>query len=225
MNKLRKKLINGAVELGVCLDDAAADKLFIYKDFLKEYNEKVNLTSIVADEEIIVKHFLDSLTVLHALPPDISQRVKIIDIGTGAGFPGLVLKIAWENIDLVLVDSTRKKIRFLEEATERLGLNGVECIHARAEELARQKPELAGSFDYAVSRAVARLAKLAEYCLPYVRPGGEFIAMKGRNYQEELDEAQKIIKKLGAEVLDAKEVTLPGSDIVHSIIRIRACSH
>ena len=219
MKDLREMLLEGAARLQVPLDETAADRLFIYKDFLKEYNKKVNLTSIVEDEEIIVKHFLDSLTLLPEM--NISQGTKVVDIGTGAGFPGIVLKIAWEKLDLTLVDSTMKKVRFLEETTEKLGLEGIQCIHARAEELIRQRPKLRGSFDYAVSRAVARLPKLAEYCLPYVKPGGEFIAMKGRNYSEELEEARPVVKKLGGKVLDVKEIALPGSDIVHSLIKIR----
>jgi len=219
MKNLREMIWDGAAELSVALDDVAVDRLLAYMGFLQEYNEKVNLTSIVDGEEIIVKHFLDSLTVLGEM--NISESTKVIDIGTGAGFPGLVLKIAWENLDLVLLDSTKKKLRFLEEAVERLGLESVQCVHARAEELIRQKPELRGSFDYAVSRAVARLPKLVEYCLPYVKIGGEFIAMKGRNYGEELEESRGIVKKLGGEILGVREVILPGSDIVHSLIRIK----
>ena len=219
MKNLGKMMLDGTAELGVTLDDVAVDRLFVYKDFLKEYNEKVNLTSIVEDEEIIVKHFLDSLTVLAEI--EIAEGTKMIDIGTGAGFPGLVLKIAREKMNLVLVDSTRKKVRFLEETVERLGLEGVCCIHARAEELFRQRAEFKGGFDYAVSRAVARLAKLAEYCLPYVKIDGEFVAMKGRNYIEEAEEARAIVKKLGGKILDVKEIALPGSDIVHSLIRIK----
>jgi len=219
MNDLRQMMINGAVELGVSLNEIAVDRLFVYKNFLKDYNEKVNLTSIVDDEGIIVKHFLDSLTVLPEM--DISQKVKVIDIGTGAGFPGMVLKIAQENVDLVLVDSTRKKLRFLEEVAERLGLDCVKCIHARAEELIRQKPDFKEGFDYVVSRAVARLPKLVEYCLPYVKPGGMFIAMKGRNYMEELEESRAIVKKLGGEIVNVKEIALPGSDIAHCLIKIR----
>lgn len=218
MKNLKEMLLNGAAELGVALDDIAVDKLLAYKVFLQEYNKKVNLTSIIEDEDIIVKHFLDSLTVLAEI--EAKKPAKVIDIGTGAGFPGLVLKIAQENLDLTLVDSTGKKVRFLEELTERLELISVTCIHARAEELLRQRTEFQGNFDYAVSRAVARLSKLVEYCLPYVKPGGEFIAMKGRNYSEEVEEARKCIKKLGGEILEIKEVALPG-DIMHSLIKIK----
>ena len=221
MKDLKKILLEGAVKLRVDLDEAAVDRLSVYKDFLKEYNKKVNLTSIVEDEEIIVKHFLDSLTVLTEI--DITEGANMIDVGTGAGFPGLVLKIAREKLNLVLVDSTMKKVRFLEETVKRLGLEdgSVRCIHARAEELFRQQPELSGGFDYAISRAVARLPRLVEYCLPYVKSGGEFVAMKGRNYGEELEESREIVKKLGGKISNVKEITLPNSDIVHSIIKIK----
>ncbi|MCL2397295.1 MAG: 16S rRNA (guanine(527)-N(7))-methyltransferase RsmG [Defluviitaleaceae bacterium] len=216
---MRELLIRGAQELGVSLDDTATDRLFRYKEFLQEYNKKVNLTAIVDDEDIIVKHFLDSLTVLPHLK--IGENTKIIDIGTGAGFPGLVIKIAREKVDLTLLDSLRKRIVFLEEAVKMLGLDGAECHHARAEEFLRQRKDIAGSFDYALSRAVAALPKLTEYCLPYVKPGGMFIAMKGRNYKDEVAEACGVIKRLGGEICEIKEIPLPGSDIVHSLVKIR----
>jgi len=211
-------LINGANELGINLGDIAVDKLFLYMDFLKEYNKKVNLTSIVDDEEIIVKHFLDSLTVLPHL--DVKGGAKLIDIGTGAGFPGVVLKIADENLDILLMDSLNKRIKFLEALVEKLGLKNVKCVHGRAEENSR-KPEYKENFDYAVARAVTNLSKLAGYCLPYVRRGGMFLAMKGRNYHEEVDGARDAVKSLKGEIAGIKEIGLPGSDIVHSLIKIK----
>ena len=213
---MRELLVNGAADLGVCLNDAAVDRLFAYKEFLKEYNKKVNLTSIVDDEEIVVKHFLDSLTLVSELA---SGGRKVIDIGSGAGFPGVVLKIVMEDLDLVLMDSLNKRIRFLNELVGMLGLGGVRCVHGRAEELAR-RPEYREGFDFAVARAVANLTKLSGYCLPYVRVGGMFIAMKGRNYHEDVSEADGAIKSLGGKILEVKEIGLPGSDIVHSIIKI-----
>ena len=217
--RLKEMLVQGAAELGVPLDEAMADKLLVYKDFLKEYSKKVNLTSITEDKGIIIKHFFDSMTVLPEM--EISSGTKIVDIGTGAGFPGIVLKILHPGAELALVDSTRKKIRFLEELAAKLGLEGVVCIHARAEDLPRQETSFAEGFDYAVSRAVAPLPKLAGYCLPFVRAGGEFIAMKGRNYEEELAYAQKAIEHYGGRVIGVREAALPESDIAHSIIRIK----
>jgi len=214
---LKELLINGAAELGVSLSDQAADRLFKYKELLKEYNKKVNLTSIVDDEQIIIKHFLDSLTVV----PELKADARIIDIGTGAGFPGVVLKIALENTDLLLLDSLNKRIKFLKEVVCELGLSGVECIHARAEELWRKEKGFKEGFDYAVSRAVAKLSVLSGYCLPYVKINGEFIAMKGPDCAEEAEEARKKIKLLGGEVLGIKQITLPGSDITHSLVKIK----
>ena len=217
---MRDFLIKGAEELGIALDKTAVDRLFMYKDFLVEYNEKVSLTSIVDDEGIIVKHFLDSLTLLPEL--EINAGTRLIDIGTGAGFPGVVLKIANGDLDLVLMDSLNKRIKFLEQLVDMLGLAGVRCIHGRAEEMLH-RPEYREKFDYATARAVTGLSKLSGYCLPYVKVGGMFVAMKGPNYHEEMDEARDTIKRLGGEVLEAKEIKLPKSDttITRCLIKVR----
>ena len=215
---LRDMLLNGAYKLDVQLDEKAIDKLFLYKDFLKSYNNKVNLTSIVDEKEIILKHFLDSLTVFKILKA--SNNKSVIDIGTGAGFPGLVLKIARESIKLTLIDSLKKRIVFLEETIKMLSLVNVNCVHARAEELIVSNPNLGEGFDYAVSRAVASLPKLVEYCLPYVKVGGEFVAMKGPNYVNEMDDAREVIKALGGELIEVKEILLPESNITRNLIRI-----
>jgi len=213
----------GAKELGVELTNDMIDKLFIYMHFLKEYNKKVNLTSIIEDTDIIIKHFLDSISILQYI--DIKKEQKIIDIGTGAGFPGVVLKIVADNLQLTLVDSTRKKITFLEELFTKISISEITCIHARAEELCKHRLHNA-KYDYCVSRAVSRLAKLSEYCLPYIKPGGLFLAMKGRNYNNELKDAMSIIKQLGCELEETKEIPLPFSssgkgEIVHAIVKIR----
>lgn len=202
-----------AAKLGVFLTEDAADKLFAYKEFLKEYNTKVNLTSITDDEEIIIKHFLDSLTLMEYV-----DGGRLIDIGTGAGFPGVVLKIAAPHLDIVLMDSLNKRIKFLEQLVNILGITGISCIHGRAEELAR-RPEYHKKFDFATARAVTNLTKLAEYCLPYVKSGGMFLAMKGRNYHEETNEAKPTINRLGGRMLPPKEIVLPGG-IVHTVIPI-----
>jgi len=217
--KSKEMLLNGAAELGVTLDDAAVAKLFAYKDFVLEYNKKVNLTAIVSEEDFITKHFLDSLSLLPEL--GIGTNTKLIDIGTGAGFPGVVLKIANDALDLTLLDSLNKRITFLREVVAMLELQNVECIHARAEEVLRTRGELRQGFDYAVARAVTKLPKLVEYCMPFVKSGGEFIAMKGRNYNEELAEAAGAIKRCNGEVACVREVKLAGDEIVHSIIKIR----
>jgi len=216
-------LLSEAQKLGVDLSDAAAEKMSAYKDFVLEYSKKVNLTAIVSDKEFIVKHFLDSASVLPLLT--INDNTRIIDVGTGAGFPGIVLKLANDQIDLMLLDSLNKRIKFLVEAIDMLGLSGVECVHARAEEILRHRGEFKASFDYAIARAVTKLPKLTEYCLPFVKEGGEFIAMKGRNYHEELTGAKNTIRRLGGEITDVKKIILPnigdGEEIVHNLVIIR----
>ncbi|MCL2235650.1 MAG: 16S rRNA (guanine(527)-N(7))-methyltransferase RsmG [Defluviitaleaceae bacterium] len=212
--QLKLFLEEEAAELGVRLDNQAIDQLWAYKDFLKEYNEKVNLTAITDDEGIVTKHFLDCLTIL----PYLGQNSRVVDVGTGPGFPGLVAKIARPDLDLTLIDARGKKVKFLEEAAQLLGLEGVSCIHDRAEDRLKV-PGYAKGFDYAVSRAVAAMDKLAGWCLPFVKPGGQFIAMKGPNFQEELDAGARQIAKLGGKVDKIVELNLP-SDLTRNLIII-----
>ena len=208
---LRELLASGASELGLSLDDAMFDKLWRYKDFLKEYNEKVNLTAITDDEGIVVKHFLDCMTVL----PHIAGG-RVIDIGTGPGFPGLVLAIVRPELKLTLLDARAKKVKFLEEAAALLGLENVTCIHGRAEDVQKK----IAAFDYAVSRAVGRLEALAGWCLPFVKRGGKFIAMKGPNYAEELKAGKSALKKLGGAIDEVISLTLPNTDMERKLIII-----
>jgi len=208
---LRDILKNGAKELGAELDDRAIDKLWAFKDFLKEYNEKVNLTAITDDEGIVVKHFLDCLTVV----PHISGG-RAIDIGTGPGFPGIVLKIVRPDLHLTLLDARAKKVKFLQEAVDLLELENINCIHGRAEDVQKK---LAG-FDCALSRAVGQLESLAGWCLPFVKKGGKFIVMKGPNYAEELDAGEKAIKKLGGKISKIVTLTLPNTDMQRNLIII-----
>jgi 16S rRNA (guanine527-N7)-methyltransferase len=208
---LKELLKDGAAELGVELNDEAIRLLWVFKDFLKEYNKKVNLTAIRDDEGIVVKHFLDCLTVLPHL-----DCGAVIDIGTGPGFPGIIIKIVRPELKLTLVDARAKKVKFLEAAAALLGLE-IECIHARAEDLGARFAQ----FDYAVSRAVAQMDILAGWCLPFVAPGGKFIAMKGPNFMEELAGARTAIKRAGGKVAEIIELTLPNSDIARSLIIIR----
>jgi len=208
---LQETLQTGAKALGVELDSTALDKFWAYKDFLKEYNQKVNLTAITDDEGIVVKHFLDCLTVV----PHIKSG-RVIDIGTGPGFPGLVLKIARPDLNLTLLDARAKKVKFLEEAAELLKLEGVKCLHGRAEDVQKK----VAAFDYATSRAVGQLETLAGWCLPFVKKGGKFIVMKGPNYTEELKSGTKAIKSLGGKITEVVSLTLPNTDISRNIIII-----
>lgn len=176
-----------------------------YAQTLVEWNEKINLTAITQPKEICIKHFLDSLLLLKAL--DIPQQAKMIDVGTGAGFPSIPCKIVQEDIDLTLLDSLNKRIHFLTELSGILQIS-TNCIHARAEE-GGQKRELREQFNIATARAVAHLRELSEYCLPYVKVGGFFAALKGYEIEQELEEAKKAIKLLGGHILDVKKINLP----------------
>lgn len=191
------------------------EKFDIYRDNLIEWNKVMNLTAITEPDKIQTLHFNDSCALLTIA--DFKNK-SVIDIGTGAGFPGLPLKIAENSISLTLLDSLDKRISFLENCCEKLGLDDVVCIHARAEEIPKGFRE---NFDIAVERAVAKLNVLAEFCLPYVKVGGIFIAMKGPDYDQELEEAKPAIKLLGGKCEKCVKYTVSGTDIVHSAIVIK----
>ncbi|OGC22814.1 16S rRNA (guanine(527)-N(7))-methyltransferase RsmG [candidate division WOR-1 bacterium RIFOXYB2_FULL_42_35] len=181
----------------------------VYTQELIEWNKKFNLTRITDPKEIHLKHFEDSLTVLQAVKL-INQSVA--DVGTGAGFPGIPLKIVCPDIKLTLIEATKKKTTFLEHVVKILGLKDVEIIWGRAEDLKDRK------FDLVVARAVAKLPKLAQYCLPIVKSGGIFVAMKGQDIAKELKEAEGTIKLLGGKSIEAKNIQLPNSDIIRTLI-------
>lgn len=210
-------LIEGAKVLDIDLTRNDIDKFILYKELLKEWNQKINITSITDDVEIDIKHFIDSLTPLTTNLFD--GKIKIIDIGTGGGFPGIALKIVKEDLDVVLLDSLNKRIVFLDEVISKLNLTDIVAIHGRAEELGKDEKHR-GRYDVAVSRAVASLDTLSEYSLPFVKVGGCFISMKGPDVDKELMEAEKGIKILGGKIKDKRKVTLPNSDITHSLIII-----
>lgn len=182
------------------------DKLTSYLDMVLERNEHINLTAIRDRDEAVIKHLADSLTIMEL--PEFWDAGEIIDVGTGAGFPGALLAIACPDKEFVLLDSTLKRLRVIDEFAESLGINNLRTIHARAEEAGRQ--ELKESFDLCVSRAVADLQKLAGWCLPFVRKGGAFVAYKGENYESELEGANKAIAKAGGAFDRAVE---PSEDI------------
>ncbi|MFD1427155.1 16S rRNA (guanine(527)-N(7))-methyltransferase RsmG [Kroppenstedtia sanguinis] len=177
-----------------------------YYHLLVEGNKKMNLTAITDEKEVFVKHFFDSLTLASHL--SFAEVNSLIDVGTGAGFPGIPLKIAYPHLRLVLLDSLNKRVTFMKETVAELGLSGVECVHGRAEEAAR-KPMFRESFDVASARAVARLNVLAEYCLPFVRVGGRFVAWKGADVEEEMREARPGVRTLGGKAPDSIYLSLP----------------
>ncbi len=198
-------LENWCRENHIPLNDKQKSDFETYAKMLVEWNEKMNLTAITAEEEIAVKHFIDSISVLKYI--DIKQNAKIIDIGTGAGFPGIPLKIMRPDIDLTLLDSLNKRLIFLEEVCKVIRAQA-DIVHARAEEFS-QKPAYREKFDVAVSRAVANLPSLCEYCIPYVKKGGSFISMKGSDGEKELSLAQNAIAVLGGKADNVHTFTLP----------------
>lgn len=182
----------------------------IYSDYLIEVNSHTNLTSITDPEEIKIKHFEDSLSVL----PYIKEGNKVLDIGAGAGFPGIPLRIE-KNFDLTLVDSVNKKVNFMNEVIDKLDLSNARAIHTRAEDFAKENRE---SFDVVVSRAVANMATLSELCLPFLKVGGIFIALKGPRADEELEAAQNAIKTLGGQVKEIERFKIDDNDRVNIIV-------
>lgn len=211
-------LIEGLPELNISLEPKEIDEFRLYKDLLKEWNENINITAIKEDSEIDIKHFLDSLTIFNT--DKIKDNIKIIDIGTGGGFPGIPIKIKNKTIQVVLLDSLNKRIKFLNEVIDKLNLKDIRAIHGRAEEFGRDK-EYREQFDIAVSRAVAPLNILLEYSLPFVKKGGYFISMKGPQIYDEIEDAKKALKILGGEIEEKFEVKLPFSDISHVLVVIK----
>ncbi len=192
-----------------------------YKELLQEWNEKIDITNIIDDEDVYVKHFLDSLMIFDS--ELIDDYMKVIDIGTGGGFPGLPMKIFNETLEVTLLDSLNKRITFLNELIDQLSLEDVEAVHARAEELSRKK-EYREVYDIATSRAVANLRTLTEYCLPFVKVGGYFIAMKGPDPHQEVKEAQNSINKLGGRLVKVMEFNLPVENSGRSLVIIQKTS-
>ncbi len=217
---MKQILKQGCKEMGIGISDSRIEQLEKYGHLLQEWNEKINLTAITDDEGIAVKHFLDSLTAL------LTNKVNgsVIDVGTGAGFPGLVLKTVKPEIQLTLLDSLNKRINFLKAVAEELSLDGVEFVHGRAEDCG-MNIKYREKFDTAAARAVAKLRVLAEWCLPFVKVGGYFLALKGPLADDELKDAKKAIHILGGEVEDVFETKIPYSDLSHKIIIIKKVRH
>lgn len=202
------KLKEWAGQQGILLDAQMLARFEEYAQFLCAYNEKVNLTAITEPEEIAAKHFLDSLLLLAALP--VPKGARMADVGSGAGFPGVPLKIARPDLSLTLIDSLKKRILFLQQLSGRLEMP-FEALHLRAEEAGRQKG-LRGQFDIAAARAVASLPVLCEYCLPLLKIGGVFAALKSRGVEEELRAAERALSLLGGEMLPLRRFSLPGGE-------------
>ena len=212
---LEQRLSSGFEAMGLSADDEMLRRYRVYYEYLEEINQVMNLTAISGEKDVAELHFLDCAALLTMQS---FAGKKVIDVGTGAGFPGLALKIACPELELTLLDSLDKRVNFLKNTCEKLGFEDVNCIHARAEEIPAGFRQ---GFDFAVSRAVARLNLLCELCLPYVKKGGMFIAMKGPELDVELEEARRAIRTLGGEVEKKLDYTIPGTDVTHCAVLIR----
>lgn len=200
-------LIENAASAGISIDEKTAERLLMYKDLVLETNRTMNLTAIKDDERFIILHLVDCLTVIGMIP----EGASVLDVGTGGGLPGMVIALSREDVDVTMLDSTQKKLTFIDSAIEKMGVKNARTVCARAEELSREKGKR-GAFDICVSRAVARLPLLCEYCIPFVKKGGSFIAMKGAGADDELKDSEALAKELGAGSFKRSDFTLPGDD-------------
>ena len=214
-NDFKNKLSKLLEEINIEIKEEEINKFYNYMNLLLEWNEKINLTAITEEDDIILKHFVDSVTIYKY----IEDKKSVADIGTGAGFPGIPLAILKNKNEFTLVDSLNKRVNFLNDIKEKIFLENITNIHARAEEFGQNK-KYRENFDTAVSRAVANLSVLVEYLLPIVKVGGKIICMKGSNIEEELKDAEFAISKLGGKVVLRDEFYLPQSDIKRNIIII-----
>ena len=213
--KFYESMREKSMVLGIDFYVEQLDKFYKYMELLIEWNQKINLTAIIEPEEIILKHFIDSITILKYIEKD----AKIVDVGTGAGFPGIPVSIMRPDLKITLVDSLNKRLIFLQEVIKELNLENIEIIHSRAEEFGQNK-KYRESFDIATSRAVANLSTLSEYLIPLVKIGGKVISMKAADANNEINDAKNAIEILGGKINKIDEFNLPNSDIGRTIILI-----
>lgn len=209
-------LVNYIKKLHINLNDNKVNQFLRYYELLIEWNDKINLTSITEFEDVVIKHFADSLSIVNII--DINGEMSLVDIGTGAGFPGIPLKIAFPSLKVVLVDSLDKRVKFLNHVIKELGLKDIEAIHDRAEEFGNSKYR--EKFDICVTRAVSNLSVISEYCLPLVKIGGYFIPYKSKEVKNEISEYEMAIEELGGAIDDVAMFELPDTDIMRSLILI-----
>ncbi len=204
-------------DISIQLDDNKRNQFMDFYKLLIEWNQYMNLTAITEYEELVEKHFVDSLSIVKAI--NLCEKENIIDIGTGAGFPGIPIKIIYPHLKVTLLDSLNKRVKFLNTIIEKLELKNINVIHGRAEDYAKQK-EYREKYELCVSRAVANLSTLSEYCIPYISVGGMFISYKSDEIDEELLKSKNAVKILGAKISDVIRFQLPGTDIRRSFIKI-----
>ena len=206
-------LFQYAKNLEIVLSENQVKKFYEYMLLLLEWNEKINLTSITDKKDIVLKHFADSITVCKYIP----ENAKLLDVGTGAGFPGIPVKIVRDDVEVVLLDSLNKRILFLDDVIDKLDMKNIQAVHGRAEEFGRNK-DFRQSFDVVTSRAVANMAVLSEYLIPFSKLGGKCVIMKGADFEEELNNSKKAIKVLGGKINSVDEFVLPASDMKRTIV-------
>ncbi len=219
-----RRLREGAADLGVHLNDAQLEQFRTYHDALTDWNSRVNLTAITGWDDVVDRHYLDSLTARLALPPEMVEGGRFVDIGTGAGLPGVALKIAFPGLGAALVDATGKKAAFLEHLVRRLGLRGADVLAGRAETLGHNA-ELRESFDFVVARAVSGMATLAELTLPFCRLGGRVIAYKTRSAEDEVLEAENAIATMGGTLSELVAARVPGIDDDRLLVVMKKTAH
>lgn len=208
-------------QIGIHLEEKQMNQFYQYMEILVETNKVMNLTAITEEKEIITKHFVDSLSLIKVLTELKEEKtLRIIDVGTGGGFPGIPLKIAFPSCQITLLDSLQKRVKFLEEVCRQLGLRDIEAVHGRAEDMG-QKADYRERYDCAVSRAVANLSTLSEYCLPFVKTGGVFISYKSGEVEEEAEAAKKAIQILGGKLEEVYPFLLPDTEMKRSFVKIR----
>ncbi|MEY8392548.1 16S rRNA (guanine(527)-N(7))-methyltransferase RsmG [Lachnospiraceae bacterium 45-W7] len=209
---------NGLEKLNISISENKLKKFICFYEMLIEKNKVMNLTAITEFDDVVKKHFLDSISLAGSI--DLNGECKILDLGTGAGFPGIPLKIVFPQLEIILMDSLNKRILFLQEVISELNLDKVTAVHGRAEEMAR-KSEFREQFDFCVSRAVANLSSLSEYCIPFVKEGGMFISYKSGEIEEEVNQAKKAVHVLGGEIVKVHKFMIPETDIYRSFVHIR----
>ena len=213
-----ERLQSKAEQLGIRLSEQQLEQFQCYYERLIEKNKVMNLTAITEYEEVVDKHFVDSI--LLGSVKELSGKKRVIDVGTGAGFPGIPLKIVYPELEITLLDSLNKRVKFLDEVIEELGLTGIQAVHSRAEDLAQDAAHRQ-QYDICVSRAVANLATLSEYCIPFVKQGGYFISYKSTQIEEELKQAKNAVQVLGGTLEQIETVQIPGTTIERQFVMIR----